>query len=85
MTLPLLSSRSGSYGFCSAAKRSNGAPTRQAKRPGLLKCLRSAKTLGWVTLTLSGLVMTELSDEFRLDAPLENAFWSCREAVANMD
>ncbi len=29
--------------------------------------------------------MTELSDQFRLDVPLEDASWACREAVASMD
>lgn len=29
--------------------------------------------------------MTELSDQFRLDVPLEDASWACREAVAGMD
>ncbi len=29
--------------------------------------------------------MTELSDQFRLDVPLEDASWACREAVARMD
>lgn len=29
--------------------------------------------------------MTQLSDQFRLDIPLEEASWACREAVASMD
>jgi hypothetical protein len=29
--------------------------------------------------------MTELSDRFRLDVPLKDASWACREAVASMD
>jgi hypothetical protein len=29
--------------------------------------------------------MTELSDRFRLDLPLADASWACREAVAGMD
>ncbi len=29
--------------------------------------------------------MTELSDQFQLDVPLEDASWACREAVARMD
>ena len=29
--------------------------------------------------------MTQLSDRFRLDIPLEDASWACREAVASMD
>jgi len=31
---------------------------------------RTARTLGWVTLAISELLMTELSDQFRLDVPL---------------
>lgn len=29
--------------------------------------------------------MTEVSDQFRLDVPLEDAFWACREAVVFLD
>ena len=29
--------------------------------------------------------MTKLSDQFRLDIPLEDASWACREAIASMD
>jgi hypothetical protein len=29
--------------------------------------------------------MTELSDQFRLDVPVEDASWACREAIASMD
>ena len=29
--------------------------------------------------------MTKLSDQFRLDVPLEDASWACREAIAGMD
>ena len=36
-------------------------------------------------LAISALLMTELSDQFRLDVPLEDASWACREAVASMD
>jgi hypothetical protein len=29
--------------------------------------------------------MTEISDQFRLDIPLEDASWACREAVVSLD
>jgi hypothetical protein len=29
--------------------------------------------------------MTEASEQFRLDVPVENAFWVCREAVMYLD
>ena len=29
--------------------------------------------------------MTEVSDHFRLDVPVEDAFWVCREAVVYLD
>ena len=29
--------------------------------------------------------MTKVSDQFRLEVPLEDASWACREAIAGMD
>ena len=29
--------------------------------------------------------MTEVSDQFRLDVPLEDASWVCREAIVSLD
>ena len=63
----------------SAARPSVTAACRRARRPPT----RRDPPLG--SATVSWLLMIELSDEFRLDAPLEDASWTCRDAVANMD
>jgi hypothetical protein len=36
-------------------------------------------------LAISEPLMTEVSDQFRLDVPLEDASWACREAVVSLD
>jgi hypothetical protein len=65
--------------------RPDGTPAASVGQPRCASRIEEEAPAGGGTATDTLALVSATSDEFRLELPLETAFWACREAVAAMD